>query len=33
MDAVGDMAVVPPEGRWSRGAWGLGAGLAVSLEP
>lgn len=33
MDTVSGMALVPPEGRWSCGAWGLGAGLAVSLEP
>lgn len=25
--------LVPPAGSWSHGAWGLGAGLAVSLEP
>lgn len=29
MDTVSDMALAPPAGSWSRGAWGLRAGLAV----
>ena len=33
LDTVSGTALVPPAGSWSHGAWGLGAGLAVSLEP